>query len=61
MNTKQTWTLEVQEDPRTGDAILEFPQEVLKAAGWQEGDILNWKDNGDGSWTLEKVTSTKSE
>jgi hypothetical protein len=59
MNTKKNlnsvqWTLEVQEDPETGDAILEFPPDLLANAGWQEGDILEWKDNGDGSWSLTK-------
>jgi hypothetical protein len=58
---KFTWTLEVEEDPDTGDAILQFPPDLLEVAGWTEGDTINWKDNGDGSWTLEKVTNTKSE
>ena len=48
------WTLEVKEDPETKDAILEFPDDLLKKAGWKEGDILEWKDLGDGSWSLTK-------
>jgi len=52
--TNKTWTLEVQEDPATGDAILQFPEDLLEAAGWQEGDVLKWKDLGDGSWSLTK-------
>jgi hypothetical protein len=52
MTTK--WTLEVQEDPETGDAILEFPPDLLESAGWKEGDTLEWKDLGDGSWSLTK-------
>lgn len=51
---KTSWTLEVEEDPETGDAILKFPEDLLKAAGWHEGDILNWTDLGDGSWQLTK-------
>ncbi len=51
---KMSWTLEVQEDPDTGDAILQFPPDLLDAAGWKEGDTLEWKDNGDGSWSLIK-------
>ncbi len=61
MNTKLKWTLEVEEDPETGDAMIQFPQDFLEMTGWKEGDNINWRDNGDGSWTLEKVTSTKSE
>ena len=55
------WTITVEEDPDTGEVILPLPEEMLKLQGWVEGDTLEWKDNGDGSWTLEKVTSTKSE
>ena len=51
---KNKWTLEVQEDPETGDAILEFPPELMEQAGWKEGDVLTWKDLGNGSWSLTK-------
>jgi hypothetical protein len=51
----QSWTLTVEEDPETGDAILKFPEELLEAAGWQEGDVLNWTDLKDGSWELKKI------
>ena len=49
-----SWTLTVEEDPETGDAILQFPPDLLEQAGWKEGDTLEWKDWGDGSWSLEK-------
>jgi len=48
------WTLSVQEDPDSGDAILEFPPDFLEEAGWKEGDVLNWHDNKDGSFTMTK-------
>jgi len=50
----KNWTLEVKEDPETGDAILEFPEDFLEQTGWKEGDVLEWKDLGDGSWSLTK-------
>ena len=50
-----SWTLTVEEDPDTGDAILTFPPELLAQAGWKEGDTLNWIDLNNGSWQLEKV------
>lgn len=50
----KSWTLEVQEDPETGDAILEFPPDLLEQAGWKEGDTLIWTDLGNGSWSLTK-------
>ena len=49
-----SWTLTVEEDPETGDAILQFPPDLLEQAGWKEGDTLEWKDREDGSWSLEK-------
>lgn len=55
----KAWTLEVKEDPKSGDAILEFPEDLLEAAGWKEGDALDWIDNKDGSWTMKKKDSTQ--
>jgi hypothetical protein len=51
---RNTWALTVEEDPETGDAILQFPPDLLEQTGWKEGDTLEWKDRGDGSWLLEK-------
>jgi hypothetical protein len=50
----KSWTLNVEEDPETGDAILKFPEDLLEEAGWKEGDEIVWKDNQDGSWSLTK-------
>jgi len=51
----QSWTLEVQEDPESGELFLQFSEEILANLNWKEGDTLEWHDNGDGSWTLNKV------
>ena len=37
-----TWTVELEEDPETGDLLLPFPPGLLEEAGWQEGDTLVW-------------------
>jgi bifunctional DNA-binding transcriptional regulator/antitoxin component of YhaV-PrlF toxin-antitoxin module len=55
----QNWTLNVEEDPATGDAILTFPPELLEKAGWKEGDTLEWIDRNDGSWELKKKEETE--
>jgi len=55
----KTWTLEVKEDPENGDAILEFPDDLMEEAGWKEGDTLDWIDNKDGTWTLKKKEPTQ--
>ncbi len=54
--SKLSWTITVEEDPETGELILPLPEEMLKLQGWTEGDTLEWIDNDDGSWTLQKVT-----
>ena len=43
------YTLTVDED-----GILNLPDELLKEAGWKEGDTLEWIPNDDGSFTLVK-------
>lgn len=48
------WILDIKEDPETGDGILEFPEDFLNETGWKEGDVLEWKDLGNGSWSLTK-------
>lgn len=50
----KSWTVNIEEDPETGDAILTFPPELLEQAGWKEGDEIIWADNKDGSWSLTK-------
>ena len=50
----KNWTIELQDDPETGDLILPFPEDMLEETGWKEGDELVWKDNQDGSWSLSK-------
>ena len=40
---------------RIDDAgVLTFPDEMMEELGWKEGDILEWIDNKDGSWSLIK-------
>jgi hypothetical protein len=49
------WTITVEEDPETGELILPLPEDMLQLQGWVEGDTLEWIDNKDGSWILQKV------
>lgn len=50
------WTVTVEEDPETGDIVLPLPQDMLDQVGWVEGDTLDWIDNKDGTWSIQKVT-----
>ena len=36
------------------DGFLTFPEDFLKEVGWREGDVLQWIDNNDGSFSLVK-------
>lgn len=58
---KLSWTITVEEDPETGELLLPLPADLLVMQGWIEGDTLQWSDNGDGSWSLTKVTPTQLE
>ncbi len=40
------------------DGILTFPDDMMKELGWKEGDLLQWIDNNDGSFSLVKNDET---
>jgi bifunctional DNA-binding transcriptional regulator/antitoxin component of YhaV-PrlF toxin-antitoxin module len=48
------WILTVQENGKTKELYIEFPQDVLDQVGWSEGDDLEWIENKDGSWAITK-------
>ena len=53
------WTVTVEEaEDGSGDLVMPLPQEFLQIQGWVEGDTLEWLDNKDGSWSLQKVKSS---
>ena len=60
MTNNKTWTVTLEEDPETGDLILPFTNEILEELGWREGDVLEWEDNKDGSWSLVKKKTKKA-
>lgn len=45
--------VEVQENS-DGELFIELNDDILDAAGLQVGDAIDWIDNGDGSYTLQK-------
>jgi hypothetical protein len=53
------WVLPVEEvrDEDTDEDIycVTFPDDLLEAANLKEGDLIEWVDQGDGSYRLEKV------
>jgi len=49
----KSWIITVEEDAETGDLILPFTDEILNEVGWKAGDVIEWIDNKDGSWTMK--------
>lgn len=54
------YTVPVVEDPDSpGELLLDLGTELCELAGWKPGDVIEWHDNQDGTWTLQKKhTST---
>lgn len=57
----QQYTVSLIEDPLSGDLILPFPDVLLAAVGWVEGDTIEWKNNGNGTLALVKVPPVETE
>ena len=39
---KNNYTVEIEQDPKTGDLILPIPTEILNQMGWSEDTDLWW-------------------
>lgn len=48
------WTLNVKQDDESGDTFIQLPDDLMIEAGWNLGDVIEWIDNKDGSWTMKK-------
>ena len=53
-NKPQTWIVELEEDPETGDLVMPIPLEALAANGWKEGDTLEGEVQESGEIYLTK-------
>ena len=50
------WIIDLEEaKDGSGDLIMPLPQDLLDSSGWKEGDVLDWKDLGNGTWSLTKL------
>jgi hypothetical protein len=48
------WVVTVQENGKTKELFIQFPEDAINQVGWHDGDILEWINNGDGSWCIRK-------
>jgi antitoxin component of MazEF toxin-antitoxin module len=57
------WILPVEEvrdeDTDKDEYCVTFPDDLLEAANLKEGDLVEWVDQGDGSYLLKKVEERK--
>jgi hypothetical protein len=58
MTAPYSWTVEIEQDPVTGELMLPFPPDLLSQMGWNEGTDLSWIDNENGTWTIKKKEET---
>lgn len=58
----KTFICKVIADPdNPEELLLDLGHTVCAEMGWQVGDVLEWIDNKDGSWILQKKNMEKSE
>jgi len=50
------WQLPVEIDGVSGEYYVQFPDDLMEASGIKENDVVEWVDQGDGSYLLKKVT-----
>jgi hypothetical protein len=58
-NKTKNWVLPVEADP-SGEYFLTFPDDLLETAGLEEGDEIEWVNNGDGSYVLKKAPTPET-
>jgi hypothetical protein len=49
------WQLPVEIDGMSGEYYVNFPDDLMEAANIGENDMVEWIDQGNGSYTLRKV------
>lgn len=51
--------VKIEQNEHGGHYFL-IPDELQKELSWNEGDTIQWIDNGDGSWTLKKLSKLEA-
>jgi hypothetical protein len=50
----------VFEDPDSGELCIYLPEDMLLHLGWDEGTELEWIEDANGVWSLQKVKETET-
>ena len=56
-----TWAVQLEQDPETGELLLPFPPDLLSQMGWAEGTELFWVDNENGTFSIKEKENGTSE
>ena len=59
--TNSKWIIEVQENGKTKELFIEFPQDALDQVGWDIGETLIWEELDHGAWQLTKKENNDEE
>jgi hypothetical protein len=51
-------TTTVFEDPETGELCIYLPEDMLLHLGWDDGTELEWVEDANGIWSLQKIKET---
>jgi hypothetical protein len=54
------WQRPIEVDGLSGECYVQFPDDLMEAANIKENDLVEWIDQGDGSYLLKKVDSNPS-
>jgi len=49
------WQLPIEIDGASGEYYIQFPDDLMEAAGIKENDMVEWVDQGNGSYILRRV------
>jgi hypothetical protein len=49
-----SWIVEVQQDGKTKELFIKFPDGALDQVGWDIGDDLIWEELDNKSWSIRK-------
>lgn len=49
------WIIVVQENGKDKELFIQLPEDAISQMGWAEGDVLEWLENENGSWTITKA------
>lgn len=57
MNMSKVFESTVEYNQDFGEYYVTLPDELLASVGWEEGDVVEWHTNKDGTVLVERVDS----